>query len=71
MGRRPQKEHLAPDEKTLWALEEMRSEVLHELQDGAGTDMPDALLDEISELLGVLQASNPEKKDLMRLPVSA
>ena len=43
-----------PDESTLQAWEDMRSEVLHELQDGA--EVPDALIDSMAELAAKLRA---------------
>jgi hypothetical protein len=42
-----------PDESTLRAWEDMRSEVLHEIQEGA--DVPDALIDSIAELAAKLR----------------
>jgi hypothetical protein len=42
-----------PDESTLRVWEDMRSEVLHELQEGA--EIPDALIDSIAELAAKLR----------------
>ena len=48
----PQGATTLPDESTFRAWDDMRSEVLHELQDGA--DMPDAVMDITSELAVML-----------------
>ena len=50
-----------PDESTLRAWEDMCSQVLHELQEGA--EIPDALVDSIAEL-GVMLRSWRSVKDL-------
>jgi hypothetical protein len=48
MGRPRRKETTSPDELTLQVWEDMRSEILHELQDGG--DVPDSLMD----IMGIL-----------------
>ena len=45
-----------PDEKTLQAWEDMRIEVLHELQEGASADVPDTLIDTIGNLVVILNS---------------
>ena len=42
-----------PDESTLRVWEDMRAEVLHEMQEGA--EIPDALIDSIAELAARLR----------------
>jgi hypothetical protein len=53
MDHSQQAEAAFPDESTLRVWEDMRSEVLHELQEGA--EVPDALLDSIAELAAKLR----------------
>jgi hypothetical protein len=40
-----------PDYDTLQAWENMRIEILHELQDGGSTDVPDADVDQLGTLV--------------------
>jgi hypothetical protein len=49
-----QVEITCPDESTLRAWENMCSQVLHELQEGA--EIPDALIDSIAELAAMLRS---------------
>jgi hypothetical protein len=51
-----------PDEETLRAWENMRIEILHELQDGASADVPDAELDELGTLVARLASWRTQKK---------
>ena len=51
-----------PDRQTVRDLEEMRTEVWHELEEGAIADVPDTLVDEIGELVAELEALDTEKK---------
>ena len=53
MDHNQQAEVAFPEDPTLQAWEDMRSEVLHELQDGA--EIPDALIDSIAELAAKLR----------------
>jgi hypothetical protein len=54
MGRPQYQETTSPDEITLQAWEDMRSEVLHELQDGG--DVPDALIDILGNVATMLDS---------------
>jgi hypothetical protein len=56
-----------PDEETLQAWENMRVEVLHELQDGASADIPDSYLDELGTLVAVLDSNRAKKKLRVRV----
>ena len=55
-----------PDEETLQAWENMRIEVLHELQEGASADVPDSYVDDLGILVVVLASWRAQKK--LRLP---
>ena len=54
MNRHQPLETIFPDEGTLQTWENMRIEVLHELQEGASADVPDILLDIFRSLVVVL-----------------
>ena len=56
-----------PDEETLQAWENMRLEVLHELQDGASADVPDAYLDVRGTLVPVLANTRTQKRLRVRV----
>jgi hypothetical protein len=56
-----------PDEETLQAWENMRLEVLHELQDGASADVPDAYLDVLGTLVPVLANTRTQKRLRLRV----
>jgi hypothetical protein len=56
-----------PDEETLQAWENMRLEVLHELQDGASADVPDAYLDVLGTLVPVLANTRTQKRLRVRV----
>jgi hypothetical protein len=71
MGRPQPVEATYPDEQTLQAWKDMRLEILHELQEGASTDIPDALIDQIAELAVVLNSLRAETESLTRLPLTA
>lgn len=49
MNRPPRMQATLPDKPTQQAWEDMRAEVLHEIQDGG--EVPDVLLDAIGEML--------------------
>lgn len=49
-----------PDEPTLRAWEEMRAEVLHELQEGG--EVPDALLDTIVDTIASIRSQSIKPK---------
>ena len=68
MGRSQHVEPISPDEQTLQAWEDMRIEILHELQDGGSADIPDSLVDIIGRLVVVLESWRAETRSLMRLP---
>jgi hypothetical protein len=57
-----QKEAMLPDERTFQAWEDMRIEVLHELQEGASTDVPDSLVDDIGTLVVTLESWRTETR---------
>jgi len=57
----------SPNEETLQAWEDMRIEVLHELQDGASADIPDSYLDELGTLVSVLATTRAKKKLRLRV----
>jgi len=71
MGRYQHMEITSPDERTLQAWEDMRIEVLHELQEGASADVPDALVDVIGSLVVMLGSWRAETRPLKPLPSSA
>lgn len=56
------KNKLFPDEETLKAWENMRLEILHEMQDGASGDIPDIDLDNLGTLLATLKSLRNRKK---------
>jgi hypothetical protein len=60
MGRSQPVETMPPDESTLQVWEDMRDEVLHELQEGA--DVSDALVDAMANLVVMLKFWGPEKE---------
>ncbi len=62
MGRPQQGEMTSPDETTLHVWEDMRNEVLHELQDGG--DVPDSLID----IMGNLATALDSWRAVMRSP---
>jgi hypothetical protein len=66
MIQRPPQETF-PNEDTLQAWEDMRVEVLHELQDGASADIPDSYLDELGTLVSVMAATRATKKLRVRV----
>lgn len=71
MSRPQQMEKNQPYIQTLRALEDMRIEVLHELQEGACTDVSDALIDELGALIVMLESLKAETGSSTRLPLSA
>ena len=54
MGRSQYQETTSPDEITLQAWEDMRAEVLHELDDGG--DVPDSLMDIMGNVASMLDS---------------
>ena len=66
-----QKEASDPDERTFQAWEDMRLEVLHDLQDGASEDVPDSLVDSIGFLVVDLESWRKERKKHQALPLGA
>ncbi len=68
MGRPQQGETTSPDETTLQVWEDMRNEVLHELQDGG--DVPDSLIDIMGNLATALDSWRAAMKPLTLLPSS-
>lgn len=50
-----------PDEDTLQVWEDMRSEILHELQDGASADIPDSVIDELGTLVAVMTTTRKKR----------
>lgn len=60
MYRHSPQEGIYPDEETLQAWENMRLEVLHELQDGASADIPDASLEVFGTLVATLASSEAQ-----------
>jgi hypothetical protein len=54
MGHSQYQEAPSPDELTLQAWEDMRAEVLHELDDGG--DVPDSLLDIMGNVASMLDS---------------
>lgn len=65
------KEATFPDEQTFQAWEDMRIEVLHELQEGASTDVPDSLVDDMGSLVVTLESWRAKTMSLKTLPTSA
>lgn len=51
MSHRYPQENTFPDKETLLAWENMRIEVLHELQEGASADVPDSYLNHLGNLV--------------------
>jgi hypothetical protein len=68
MGRPQRRKTKSPDKQTLQAWEDMRIEIWHELEEGASADIPDTLVDDMSELVVILESSKAEKESLPRLP---
>jgi hypothetical protein len=66
MNRRQPKKATIPDEETEQAWENMRIELLHELQNGASADVPDTDLDNMGALMIELASWRARKKQ--RLP---
>jgi len=64
MNRHQTMETIFPDEETLQAWENMRIEILHELQEGASADVPDTCLDDIGSLLVVLESWRAQRRTL-------
>ena len=56
-----------PDEDTLQAWEDMRSEILHELQDGASADIPDAVIDQLGTLVAMINTTRSKKRLRVRI----
>jgi hypothetical protein len=56
-----------PDEDTLQAWENMRIEILHELQDGGSTDVPDSDIDVLGTLVPVLESTRAHKRLRVRV----
>jgi hypothetical protein len=56
-----------PDEDTLQAWENMRIEILHELQDGGSTDVPDSDIDVLGTLVPVLEFTRAKKRLRVRV----
>lgn len=57
-----------PDESTLRVWEDMRAEVLHEIQEGA--EISDALMDSIAELAAKLRTWRSENRTRFPNPLS-
>ena len=68
MGRLQQIEIMIPDERTLQAWEDMRIEILHELQDGGCAEVPDSLVDIIGNLVVILESWRAETRHLKPQP---
>lgn len=66
MGRPRRKETTSPDELTLQVWEDMRSEILHELQDGG--DVSDSLMDIMGNLATTLDSWRAATKSLTFRP---
>ncbi len=66
MGRPQHGETTFPDELTLQVWEDMRNEVLHELQDGG--DVPDSLIDSMGNLATALDSWRAAMKSLALRP---
>lgn len=58
-------ETFIPDEATLQAWENMRIEILHELQEGASADVPDSCLDDLGSLVVVLTSWKAQRQPLL------
>lgn len=69
MGRSQSKEPTAPDEELLQVWEDMRSEVLHELDDGG--DVPDSLIDIMGNVASMLDSWRAALKSSALQPSSA
>ena len=54
MNRQLPKEPTYPDRDTLRTWENMRKEILHDLQEGASADIPDSEIDEVGILVAEL-----------------
>ncbi len=52
----------SPDDETFQTWENMRIEVLHELQEGADADVPDSYLDDLGTLVVVLTSWRAQRK---------
>ena len=70
MGRSQHVETISPSEQTLQDWEDMRIEILHELQDGGSADVPDILVDDIGHLVVLIESWRAETRNLTRLPLS-
>jgi len=66
MERQSTQDVIDSDEETLQAWENMRTEVLHELQEGASAEVPDEELDNIGNLVVTLTSLRTQQK--LRLP---
>jgi len=64
MGRLQHIEITYPDERTLQAWEDMRIEILHEIQEGGSADVPDSLVDIIGNLVVMLESWRAETRHL-------
>ena len=53
-----------PDEETLQAWENMRIEILHELQEGASADVPDSYIDDLGTLVVVLASWRAQRSPI-------
>jgi hypothetical protein len=64
MNRYRPAETIYTDDGTLQAWENMRIEILHELQEGASADVPDALLDDFGNLIVVLASWRAQRSPI-------
>ncbi len=53
---------ISPDEETLQAWENMRIEILHELQEGGISEIPDSYLDDIGYVVVELASWRAQQK---------
>ncbi len=58
------------DEETYQAWENMRIEVLHELQEGASADVPDSFLDDLGSLVVVLTSWRARRSSFTPNPLN-
>jgi hypothetical protein len=62
MNKRLPNEPTFPDQDTLRTWENMRKEILHDLQEGASADVPDSEIDEVGILVVELESIQAQRK---------
>ena len=68
MGRIRDSQSKPPHAEEAQTLEDMRLEILHELQDGGSADVPDSLIETIDELIVVRNSRKAASQPKEPLP---